>query len=377
MNNFENKLLVISTSPSDYGMLETLSKEVSNTNNVELLCLFEPYVKNTLNSDNLNINIQNLNLTHKPSNDKVLFRDLKKINQFFKKFLLKTKHDLVLILGDRYELLTIAQLLYLNKKIIIHLHGGEITEGSWDDSIRHSISKLSHIHFVASNDAVKRLTSMGEQPKNIFNEGSLGAYNVKNLELIDKEELFKNLDLNINKKVCFLVMQPMTNENFDMTKNLDVIVKFLIMNKFDEVVISDINSDPGSIDIIKFFENRKYKEILFKKLGNLGLKKFISLCKHSDLVIGNSSSFIYELPMKNIKSILVTDRQKGRLLSEHIFPASIDINSLNEQLLKLNNTNTNASSVYYNEDTPRNMAEKIDFFIHNLPEFKKVFGNEK
>ena len=81
--------------------------------------------------------------------------------------------------------------------------------------------------------------------------------------------------------------------------------------------------------------------------------------------------------MKNIKSILVTDRQKGRLLSEHIFPASIDINSLNEQLLKLNNTNTNASSVYYNEDTPRNMAEKIDFFIHNLPEFKKVFGNEK
>ena len=202
--------------------------------------------------------------------------------------------------------------MYLIKKIIIHIHGGEITQGSWDDSIRHSISKLSRFHFVTSNSAEQILLRMGEQKNNIFNYGSLGAENVKNINVLDKNVLFKKLRINPELKTCLLVMQPITNQDFNLNLNFNKIIKFLINNKFNQLLVSKINNDPGSADMVNYFLNADNENLNIKLLETLGLENYISLAKHADLVIGNSSSFIFEFPLKNIKSILLTNRPNNK-----------------------------------------------------------------
>ena len=190
----------------------------------------------------------------------------------------KNSNNLVIILGDRYELL-IAQILYLFKKIVTHLHGGEITQGSWDDSIRHSISKLSRIHFVTSNSAKEILLRLGEQRKNIYNFGSLGAENVKNIKFQNKNKLFKELNLNSEFKTSLLVMQPITNQNFNIEKNFNKILKFLEVNNFQQLVVSKINNDPGSEDMINYFKDLSHKSLEIKLLDTLGLKKLYFISK--------------------------------------------------------------------------------------------------
>lgn len=372
-------LLIISTSSSDFHMLKTLSMELSKSQKVDFLCFFKPNEIDIeeLKNHKINLKVENLNLSDKSDNTKSITKDLQKIQNKFGQILIKSNHKVFVVLGDRYELLPVVQQIYLKKRIIIHLHGGEITQDSWDDSIRHSISKLSHIHFVASSQAKKVLIKMGEQSNNIFNYGSLGAQNTKKLTIIEKDEIFKLLETKPELKTCLLVLQPMTNTSFDTNKNLDTIVNFLVENKFNQLLVSNVNSDPGGKDIRNYFSTHVNKKISYKFLETLGAQKYISLAKHSDLVIGNSSSFIFELPVKNIKSILITNRQKGRNLSPHVFPAQISKKSLNNSYMKLQQSNTVASSQYYKSNTAANISNKINEKLANPPEFRKVFRYEK
>lgn len=374
-----SEILILSTASSDFQMLKTLSIELSKRLKVDFLCFFKPDeidVKE-LKKNKVNLNVINLNLSNKSDNSNSISKDLQKLHNKFSQIMLKSNHKAFVVLGDRYELLPIVQQIYLNKRIIIHLHGGEITQDSWDDSIRHSISKLSHIHFVASNQAKKVLTKMGEQSNNIFNYGSLGAQNTKEISILEKETVFNLLGIKPELKTCLLVLQPITNTKFDTKKNLEIIFEFLVKNKFEQLLVSNINSDPGSLDIRNYISTHLNKKITYKLLKTLGPQNYISLAKNSDLVIGNSSSFIFEFPIKNIKSILITNRQKGRELTPHIFPAQISLNSLNKSYKKLQSTNTVATYKYFKRNTSKNISKIITDKLINPPEFRKVFRNEK
>jgi len=152
-----SNLLIISTSSSDFHMLKSLSMELSNSQKVDFLCFFKPNeidIKD-LKNHKINLKVENLNLSYKSDTTNSITKDLQKIQNKFGQILIKSNHKVFVVLGDRYELLPVVQQIYLKKRIIIHFHGGEITQDSWDDSIRHSISKLSHIHFVASSQAKK------------------------------------------------------------------------------------------------------------------------------------------------------------------------------------------------------------------------------
>ena len=368
--------LFISTSPSDFHILKELVKEQSKFQKVDFLILFklEKSMIVDLEKKNIKLIFNDLKLANKSSSSVLIKKDLKKINDFFIDYISKkNSNNLIIILGDRYELLPIAQILYLFKKIVIHLHGGEITQGSWDDSIRHSISKLSRIHFVTSNSAKEILLRLGEQRKNIYNFGSLGAENVKNIKIQNKNKLFKELNLNSEFKTSLLVMQPITNQNFNIETNFNKILKFLEVNNFQQLVVSKINNDPGSEDMINYFTGLCSESLEIKLLDTLGLKNYISLAKHVDLVLGNSSSFIFEFPVKNIKSILLTNRQAGRELNEQIFISEINLNSLQAAYEKLVSTKTKSLGPYYKKNTSKNIARKIFEFSKNKPEFYKEF----
>ena len=228
------------------------------------------------------------------------------------------KPDLLLVLGDRYEILSVTSAALVARIPVAHLHGGEATEGSIDEAIRHSITKMSHIHFVASHVYQKRVIQLGEQPDTVFNVGGLGIDNILKLNLLDKKELEETLDLKLRKRNFLITFHPVTLESNTSEEQMNQLFYSLSSFKETGFIFTMPNSDThGRIlfSMIKKFaqENRNAK--YFTSLGQL---RYLSCIQHVDLVIGNSSSGIIEVPSFKKPTINIGDRQKGRIKADSI-----------------------------------------------------------
>lgn len=225
----------------------------------------------------------------------------------------KLKPDIILVLGDRYEIFSASISAMISRVPIAHIHGGEITEGSWDDSIRHCISKMSHLHFVATEKYKKRLIQLGEEPKRIFNFGGMGIENINKLKLYNKNELEKLLNFKFNKKNLLITFHPVTLENNTSTKHFLEILDALKKIKDTNFIFTKSNSDLNGRAINKlidqFVKNNQKSSIKFISLGQL---KYLSILQFVDAVVGNSSSGLIEAPSFKIGTVNIGDRQKGR-----------------------------------------------------------------
>ena len=237
----------------------------------------------------------------------------------FKKALKKLSPDYLLILGDRSEAFCIAQVaLFLNIKIV-HLHGGELSEGSYDDTIRHCLTKMAQIHFPICDLYKKRIIQMGENPKNVFNYGSLGVERILNKNFLSKKELKKLINFNFDDPYFVVCYHNATNsmENSELTlKNI-----FKSLEKFRKykIFVSYPNHDNGNDKIIKLLESyeiQKGKKVFLSKY--VLDDHFISVLKNSEAIIGNSSSGIIEAPSLKIPTVNVGNRQKGRLRAKSV-----------------------------------------------------------
>ena len=246
---------------------------------------------------------------------------LTKTTSKFSKIVKKIKPDLIVIHGDRVEALSCALTGSLNHILTAHIEGGEIS-GTIDDTIRHAVTKLSHIHFVGSSMAKQRVLKMGEIKKSIFNIGSpdLDVILKKKLPVI--ESVKKRYSINF-KKYCILIWHPVTS-NILSLKN-DTIKVLNILEKLNRnVIIIYPNNDPGCEKILKIYKEIKNKK--FKILKSLRFENFITLLKNSEFIFGNSSSAIYEAPILGIPSINIGDRQHKRLRLKSI--KNLDIENL-------------------------------------------------
>lgn len=234
----------------------------------------------------------------------------------FAKLLKLTKPDLLLILGDRYEIFAAAISSTIMNIPIAHIHGGEITKGAIDDVFRHSISKMAHLHFTSTNIYRKRLLQMGENQDNIFNVGSLGVENLKNMKLHGKAYLEKKLKIKFQKKILLITIHPETR-SLDLNKNK---IKILLtsLDKLEDttLIFTGSNADKDG-DLI----NQEIKKFVIKRNNiyfyeSLGQKIFFSCAKISNIVIGNSSSGIIEIPSLGIPVINIGNRQEGRIYSK-------------------------------------------------------------
>ncbi len=245
------------------------------------------------------------------------------VNNIFKKFII----DGVIILGDRLERLPIVSACIAYRKIIIHLHGGEITLGAIDEQIRHMISKAAHLHFVIADEYKKNLLKMGENKKIIYNYGSLGVE--KTLKFLNKNETKKNL--------VILTFHPETvYENFDWKEKFTTIIKALDKFYYDVIVTApgfEKNSKKNIFFIKKHLKNKKK----FKFVESLGFKNYFSLLNKSKFVIGNSSSGIIEVPYFRIPTINIGERQKGRFMHKSIINTDFKLNNIVKAINKCEN----------------------------------------
>ncbi len=250
------------------------------------------------------------------------------VKSFSKKFN-KFKPDLLIILGDRYEIYSAAIAACINKIPIAHIHGGEKTKGLIDEGIRHSITKLSHLHFVSTKTYFKRVQQLGENKKNIFNVGSLGIEAIKKEKLYLKKQIEKILKIHLNKKNILVTFHPETLENRRTNKNNFIkLLKALKKLKNTTIIFTMPNADVDFKTIlkeIKKFVSSHKNAFFFKSLGH---KKYFTLCKNVDLMIGNSSSGIIEMPSFRKATVNIGDRQGGRVRAQSVIDVDNDTNKI-------------------------------------------------
>ena len=290
----------------------------------------------------------------------------------------KLNPDLLIVLGDRYEILSASTAAMFAKIPIAHIHGGETTEGAFDEAIRHSISKMAWWHFVAADEYEKRVIQLGENPKRVFNVGGLGVDAIKKTRLLSKKELMEKTDIKFGEKNLLITYHPVTLEKNTSQKHFQSIL-YAINELRDVYLIFTMPNADSDSKIIKemineFVTNNPKTSISFTSMGNLN---YLSTLQFVDGVIGNSSSGLAEAPTFKIGTINIGDRQNGRLRAKSVIDCEPKEKSINKAIDKLYSKNfQNKLPLVKNPYGEGDAIEKIfNIFLNQvLPEdTKKVF----
>ena len=237
----------------------------------------------------------------------------------FAKAYIELKPDIVVVLGDRYEIFSAVSSAMISRIPIAHLHGGEATEGSIDEAIRHCITKMSHLHFTATEEYSKRVIQLGENSKRVFNVGGAGIENIKRLKLLTKVKFEKSINFKLKKKNVLVTFHPVTLEVKTSKKHFQELLNSIDELEDTNIIFTKANSDAdGKIInqmIDKYISKNSDKSIGVASLGQLN---YLSALQYVDFVIGNSSSGLLEVPSFKIGTINIGDRQKGRIKADSV-----------------------------------------------------------
>jgi UDP-N-acetylglucosamine 2-epimerase (non-hydrolysing)/GDP/UDP-N,N'-diacetylbacillosamine 2-epimerase (hydrolysing) len=226
----------------------------------------------------------------------------------------RLKPDLLVLLGDRFEILAAAQSALVARIPIAHLCGGDTTEGAFDEAIRHSISKMSHLHFVTNQLSAKRLRQLGENPQHIYNVGSPGIDQIKNLQLLDRAELEKQTGYVFQKNNLLVTFHPATLDTVAPREQFQQLLLALeTLGSEVGVVFTYPNADTCGRDLIEMIDDFVAGHSRCRAFASLGQLRYLSLLAEVDVVVGNSSSGLYEAPSLKTPTVNIGDRQKGRL----------------------------------------------------------------
>ena len=246
------------------------------------------------------------------------------------------KPDIVIVLGDRYEIFSATSAAMIARIPIAHIHGGEATEGLIDEPIRHSITKMSHLHFTATNEYKNRVIQLGEHPSRVFNVGGMGIENIKRLKLLSKDEFEKSIEFKLNIKNILVTFHPVTLENSTAKEQFQQLLDAIDELEDTNIIFTKANSDTDGRVINQMIDEyvtkNSHKSIVFTSLGQL---RYLSALQYVDAVVGNSSSGLAEAPSFKIGTINIGDRQKGRIKSSSVIDCDPNKDSILNSFEKL------------------------------------------
>lgn len=287
--------------------------------------------------------------------------------------------DIVVILGDRYEMLMVASAAMIARIPIAHLHGGELTEGVIDEAIRHSITKMSQLHFTATEEYRRRVIQLGEQPEKVYNVGSLGTENIKKMKLLKKENLEDSIDFHFMSQTIIVTYHPVTLENFSSESQFTNLLSVLDKHKEISVIFTKANADTNGRIINQMIDQyvgeNSARSVAFASLGQLRYLSALQFCK---AVVGNSSSGITEAPSFGIPTVNIGDRQRGRICAESIINCGNSTQEIDEALVQaltpdFQEKAKKAKNPYEGIDTSDKIVNIINKSLQQGIEIKKHF----
>lgn len=300
----------------------------------------------------------------------------------FADYFTDNRPDALMVLGDRYETLAVC-LSAMNERIpIIHLYGGDTTEGAVDEAIRHAITKLSYLHLVSNEESRNRVIQLGESPDRVFNVGAISVENALKMPLMAKEELSSSLKMNLEKEYAVVTFHPVTLENSNAKEQCMELLKAISMHDELNYIITKANADTDGRIINKLFEEYTKSHDNAMLFDSLGVKRYLSALKYASMVIGNSSSGLSEAPSFHIPTVNIGDRQRGRLKSSSVIdcmPNSSDISKAiimakSNSFKEICNSTVNP---YGDGNTSSKIVDIINDFDNSKIDIKKVFYNIK
>ena len=322
----KRKICIVTGTRAEWGLLSSIAKALNNRDDVTLqivatnMHLSEKY-GNTwqeIERDGLKITYKVPMPTDTTSADNTIVAMSECMKGMSKAFD-SLKPDILLILGDRFEMLSVASVALIHRIPVAHMHGGEVTLGAFDESIRHSITKMSHLHFTSTEEARNRVIQLGENPDHVFNTGAIGVYNILNTDFMSREELEENLGTTIPKDSVFVTFHPSTLDEIPPYIQCENLLKALEEREDIKIFFSYPNNDTGGDDIIKlineFVAENSNRSVVFPSLG---ARRYLSVLRCVKAVVGNSSSGILEVPSMHIPTLNIGIRQMGRQRAESV-----------------------------------------------------------
>ena len=319
------KICFVTGTRAEYGLLSRLMRLVKEDKDLQLqviatnMHLMPEYGETYKEIEKDGFAIDKKVYMHKPSDDAHgIISSMAEEMQGMNDALSELKPDILVLLGDRYEILVAAQVALIHRIPIAHIHGGEVTEGAFDDAIRHSVTKMSSLHFTSCEEYRHRVIQMGEQPSRVFDVGSLGVENIKAVPLMAKDELEASLDFKIDTQTILVTYHPVTlggDPAKDIHEFLDALDQFKDLKVIFTMPNSDTGRDAIALAVENYVENHSNRA---KAYTSLGLKRYLSTLQFVKAAVGNSSSGIIEVPSFGIPTLNIGDRQKGRLASKSV-----------------------------------------------------------
>jgi UDP-N-acetylglucosamine 2-epimerase (non-hydrolysing)/GDP/UDP-N,N'-diacetylbacillosamine 2-epimerase (hydrolysing) len=282
----------------------------------------------------------------------------------------RLKPDLMVILGDRFEILAAAQAAMVAKIPIAHIAGGDITEGAYDESIRHSLTKMAHLHFATNEASARRIRQLGENPAHVYNVGSPGIDQIKRMKLLSKEELEHDLSFAFRKKNLLITFHPVTLDETGSEEQFRELLSALEeLGQEVGLIFTKSNADNhGRIlhRMTEEFVKSRHNAAMYTSLGQL---RYLSVMSHVDMVVGNSSSGLYEAPSFKIPTVNIGDRQRGRLQASSVIncpPKKEQIVSAIQTAFEMDCSQT------VNPYGDGNSSKRIKDIIKGIPDYKKL-----
>ena len=381
------KICVITGTRAEYGQLSSLMHKIKDDDNLQLQIIatnmhLSPEFGLTykeIETDGFIINKKvHMLLSADSSNATVKSMGLAMVG--FADAFEDLKPDLIVILGDRYEMLMAASAALIYKIPIAHLSGGEITEGAYDDAIRHSITKMSNLHFTATEDYRKRVIQLGESPNRVFNTGAIGLDNIKQIKLLSKSEFEKSIDFSLVDKSLLVTFHPVTLENISAEQQCKNLLSVLSNYTDYKIIFTLPNSDTDGrviIRLINEYVNTHPEQSMV--IHSLGKVRYLSALKYVSAVVGNSSSGIVEAPSFGIPALNIGDRQRGRIAASSVTNCGTSVSDISKgmETILSDQTIMSAKSVknpYEKEDTAQEIFQVIKKYpLENI--IKKTFHN--
>ncbi|WP_457748212.1 UDP-N-acetylglucosamine 2-epimerase [Sulfurimonas sp.] len=337
----KRKIAVVTATRAEYGLLKLLLQEIESDDALELqLIASGTHLDETFGNTYKEIE-QDFEIDAKIPMDlscesgECLSLAMAQLQKDITEVLIQLRPDIMVILGDRYEMLSVATACMMLHIPIAHIHGGEITKGAIDDAIRHAITKLSHLHFTSTEVYARRVIQMGEEPDRVLNVGSLGVQSIETLKLLNKQEFEKSIGFKLGKKNLLVTYHPQTLSNKTPKEQFGELLEALESLKETKFIFTKANADEGgqiiNAMIDEYVQNHQ-DAIAFASLGQL---RYFSALEHVDGVVGNSSSGILEVPSFKIPTLNIGKRQEGRIQARSIINSPIQRDDIKNALEKM------------------------------------------
>lgn len=282
--------------------------------------------------------------------------------------------DLLILLGDRYEMLAAAQAALIARIPITHIAGGDTTEGAFDEAIRHSITKMSHLHFVTNESSARRVRQLGENPRHIYNVGSPGLDYIKRAELLTRSDLEKELDFKFRSKNLLITFHPATLDSISSEDQFQELLKALDTLEGDVgAIFTKANADTEGRVINRMIDDYVKNRPFSRAYTSLGQIRYLSAIAQVDAVAGNSSSGLYEVPSFKRPTVNIGDRQKGRLQASSVINCGPEANAIKQAILTAFSMNCSQVQNPYGDG---NSSLRILSILKSIPDYKGLLKKE-